>query len=109
MGTVHAMSNTLRVELKPFGIDVVLVMPGAVRSNFGSANIERLDGQDWKLYKEFKEAIAERARASQGSKATDGSVFASTTKNNFLGDEGESVAQRPKPSPETLGGEESVA
>lgn len=28
-----------------------------------------------KLYKEFKEAIAERARASQGSKATDGTLF----------------------------------
>ncbi|KAM1048344.1 hypothetical protein ACFX1X_027802 [Malus domestica] len=73
---VHAMSNTLRVELKPFGIDVVLVMPGAVRSNFGSANVERLGGQGWKLYKKFKEAIAERARASQGRKATDGGVFA---------------------------------
>ncbi|XP_021801425.1 uncharacterized protein LOC110745614 [Prunus avium] len=82
---VHAMSNTLRVELKPFGIDVVLVVPGAVRSNFGSATVERLGGHDWKLYKDFKEAIAERARASQGSKATDASVFARRVANKVLG------------------------
>lgn len=73
---VHAMSNTLRVELRPFGINVVLLMPRAVRSNFGSDNMERLRNHDWKLYKEFKEAIVERARASQGGKATDATFFA---------------------------------
>lgn len=73
---VHAMSNTLRVELRPFNINVVLVVPGAIRSNFGNANMERLANYDWKLYKEFKEAIVERARASQSGKATDAIVFA---------------------------------
>lgn len=73
---VHAMTDTLRVELRPFGINVALVVPGAVRSNFGSSSIERLGNQDWKLYNEFKDAIAERARASQGSKATDATMFA---------------------------------
>ncbi|KAK6258692.1 Short-chain dehydrogenase/reductase SDR - like 5 [Theobroma cacao] len=73
---VHSMTNSLRVELRPFGINVVLVVPGAVRSNFGSSSLERLGDHDWKLYKEFKEAIAERARASQGSKATDATMFA---------------------------------
>ncbi|KAL5556752.1 hypothetical protein UlMin_038988 [Ulmus minor] len=73
---VHAISNTLRVELKPFNISVVLVVPGAVRSNIGKANMEKMGNSDWKLYGEFKEAIEERARASQGSKATDAGVFA---------------------------------
>ncbi|KAJ8765450.1 hypothetical protein K2173_014572 [Erythroxylum novogranatense] len=74
---VHAMSNTLRVELKPFGINVVLVVPGAIRSNLGRANTARLGNQqDWKLYKDFKEAIAERARASQAAKATDAGLLA---------------------------------
>ncbi|XP_062011033.1 short-chain dehydrogenase ptmH-like [Rosa rugosa] len=82
---VHAVSNTLRVELKPFGIDVVLVMPGAVRSNFGSANVGRLANHDWKLYKDFKEAIAERAAASQGVKATEASVFAKHVAQKVLG------------------------
>ncbi|KAE8680668.1 Integrase-type DNA-binding superfamily protein [Hibiscus syriacus] len=73
---VHAMTNTLRVELRPFGIDVVLVVPGAIRSNFGNSSLENLRNNDWKLYKEFKDSIAERARASQGSKATDATMFA---------------------------------
>ncbi|KAF7828594.1 AP2-like ethylene-responsive transcription factor ANT isoform X1 [Senna tora] len=73
---VIAMSNSLRLELRPFGINVVQVLPGAVRSNLGSANMERLGGYEWKLYKGFKEVIEERARASQGAKATDGAVFA---------------------------------
>ncbi|XP_041003075.1 short-chain dehydrogenase ptmH-like [Juglans microcarpa x Juglans regia] len=73
---VHAMSNTLRVELRPFGVNVVLVLPGAVRSNFGRANVQNLKHNDWKLYKDFKEAIEERARASQVGKATDATIFA---------------------------------
>ncbi|KAF9601483.1 hypothetical protein IFM89_020250 [Coptis chinensis] len=73
---VHAMSHSLRVELKPFGIDVVLVLPGAIRSNIGNAAMERLKDQEWKLYKDFKEEIAERARASQTGKATDATIFA---------------------------------
>ncbi|XP_077215105.1 short-chain dehydrogenase ptmH-like [Tasmannia lanceolata] len=73
---VHAMSHALRLELRPFGVHVVLVVPGAIRSNFGSANMEKLGSQDWKLYKDFKDSIAERARASQSSKATDAGLFA---------------------------------
>lgn len=73
---VHAMSNSLRLELRPFGINVILALPGSVRSNLGRANLERLGGYEWKLYKDFKEVIDERARASQGDKATDGRVFA---------------------------------
>lgn len=73
---VHAMSHALRVELRPFGIDVVLVLPGAIRSNFGTASMDGLGRQDWKLYKDFKEAIAERARASQTGRATDAGSLA---------------------------------
>ncbi|CAK8562544.1 unnamed protein product [Lathyrus sativus] len=82
---VHAMTNSLRLELKPFGINVVLVLPGSVRSNLGKANLEKLSDYDWKLYKDFKEVISERARASQGEKATDGRVFARHVVNKILG------------------------
>ncbi|BAT75710.1 short-chain dehydrogenase ptmH-like [Vigna umbellata] len=85
---VHAMSNSLRLELRPFGINVVLVLPASVRSNFGRANTERLGNYEWKLYKDFKEVIEERARASQGNKATDGRVFARHVAKRVL---------RPKP------------
>ncbi|PIA44279.1 hypothetical protein AQUCO_01700111v1 [Aquilegia coerulea] len=74
---IHAMSHTLRVELKPFGINVVIVAPGAIRSNFGNATMERLKQHEWKLYEKFKDSIAERAKASQTSKnTTDAAVFA---------------------------------
>ncbi|WCJ32093.1 NAD(P)-binding Rossmann-fold superfamily protein [Euphorbia peplus] len=82
---VHAMSNTLRVELRPFGINVVLVVPGAIRSNFGRASSDRLANYDWKLYKDFKDAIAERARASQATKATDATIFARHVATKVLG------------------------
>ncbi|GAA0168696.1 hypothetical protein Leryth_024231 [Lithospermum erythrorhizon] len=72
---LHAMSHSLRVELRPFGIKLVLVLPGSVRSNLGRNNEQELV-YDWKLYGKFKEAIAERAGASQGEKATDATVFA---------------------------------
>lgn len=74
--TVHAFSDTLRVELRPFGINVVLVVPGAIRWNFGNAAVEKLGQQDWKLYEEFKGAIEERGRASQSGKSTDAGSFA---------------------------------
>ncbi|KAI4327316.1 hypothetical protein L6164_019792 [Bauhinia variegata] len=72
----HSISNTLRLELRPFGINVVLVLPGAVKSNLGNANLERLAKYEWKLYKDFKEVIAGSTGASQGKKATDARVFA---------------------------------
>ncbi|XWS45108.1 hypothetical protein CRYUN_Cryun15aG0108300 [Craigia yunnanensis] len=79
---VHAMTNTLRVELRPFGINVVLVVPGAVRSSFGSSILERLGNHDWKLCKEFKDAIAERARAGfQGNGCHD--VHKTCSKEGF--------------------------
>lgn len=73
---VHAMSHAMRLELRPFGIDVVMVLPGAIRSNFGSATVENARSQEWKLYKGFKEAIEERANASQSGRSTDAGVFA---------------------------------
>ncbi|GLJ43547.1 hypothetical protein SUGI_0905790 [Cryptomeria japonica] len=74
---LHAASEALRLELRPFGIRVVLVMPGAIRSNFGEANLQRLRERKWGLYAPFKEAILGRAVASQGANSTCPSAFAS--------------------------------
>lgn len=40
---VEAISDALRVEVKPFGIDVILVEPGLVRTNFESRVSESLE------------------------------------------------------------------
>lgn len=40
---VESMSDALRLELRPFGIDVVLVEPGVINTNFADRSTERLD------------------------------------------------------------------
>jgi NADP-dependent 3-hydroxy acid dehydrogenase YdfG len=40
---VEAISDALRVEVRPFGIDVILVEPGLVRSSFESRILESLE------------------------------------------------------------------
>ncbi|XP_073148533.1 short-chain dehydrogenase PC-15-like [Henckelia pumila] len=82
---IHAVSHALRVELKPFNIDVVLVLPGAVKSNFGGSSYDGLRDQEWKIYNIFKDDIEERAKASQGGKSTDATVFARHVVSKVLG------------------------
>jgi short-subunit dehydrogenase len=63
----HAISDALRLELKPFGIDVVTVQPGAITSNFGQAGEASLSGWDttrsW--YGLLESQIKARASLSQ--------------------------------------------
>ncbi len=64
---VHALSDALRMELAPFGIQVMVVQPGAIRSQFGataSAGVSKRGGQA-SFYAKIADAIAARANASQ--------------------------------------------
>ena len=64
---LHALSDALRMELSPFGIDVVSVQPGAIKSEFGetartiTSRILRTDS--W--YRSIEDAIKTRAKISQ--------------------------------------------
>jgi short-subunit dehydrogenase len=61
------LTDTLRMELLPFGIDVVLVEPAAVRSNIAvnaSRGLERY-ASDSSHYRQVHEHIEARARTSQ--------------------------------------------
>jgi NAD(P)-dependent dehydrogenase (short-subunit alcohol dehydrogenase family) len=72
---LHSLNDALRMELKPFGIEVLLVQPGGVQSNFGAGATTRTGQQQWTLYAPFADGINRRAGASQEG-ATPAPVFA---------------------------------
>jgi NAD(P)-dependent dehydrogenase (short-subunit alcohol dehydrogenase family) len=63
----HAMTDTFRMELAPFGIKVISLRPGAITSNFGKnagATINKVFVQDsW--YRPIEKAVNKRAYTSQ--------------------------------------------
>ncbi|WP_346837629.1 SDR family oxidoreductase [Microbulbifer sp. SAOS-129_SWC] len=74
---LHTLSEVLRLELKPFGIRVMTVQPGAIASEFGRHAEVSLRGllapDSW--YKRQEEAVRARAQESQQN-ATLASVMA---------------------------------
>ena len=74
---LHSLSEALRMELSPFGIQVVTVQPGAIASRFGQSAEERLKpvlkADSW--YVGLAENIRERASLSQ-TEATPADEFA---------------------------------
>jgi NAD(P)-dependent dehydrogenase (short-subunit alcohol dehydrogenase family) len=64
---VHMLSEVLRMEVAPFGIDVVVVQPGGVRSSI-SDNASHLlahYGERFEFYRSVAAHIAARAQSSQ--------------------------------------------
>ncbi|KAI9280725.1 hypothetical protein BY458DRAFT_544605 [Sporodiniella umbellata] len=73
----HSFSDTLRLELKPFGVQVIVVAPGAIRSNFGANAEKTVSIPEGSLYTRVAKYITQRASMSQGPKSTTSEVFAS--------------------------------
>jgi short-subunit dehydrogenase len=76
---LHILSESLRMEVSPLGIDVVVVQPGAVRSSVadtgsGYSGLEQYDAED-SLYYKVRDQIRKRAMASQ-DKPTEADDFA---------------------------------
>jgi NADP-dependent 3-hydroxy acid dehydrogenase YdfG len=69
---VHMLSEVLRVEAEPLGIDVLVVQPGGVRSSIaenGSADLSRYE-QPSSIYYAARAGISRRANASQRNAVT---------------------------------------
>ncbi|AED98017.1 unnamed protein product [Arabidopsis thaliana] len=77
---LHALTDTLRLELKPFGIDVINIVPGGIQSNIANSGISSFNNlPELKLYKPFEDAIRERAFLSQNIKPIPTETFAKET------------------------------
>ena len=62
---VNLLSISLRIELAPFGIDVITVQPGAVKSSFGQAAADSIDLAEDSVYNPIAAYVQARAHASQ--------------------------------------------
>lgn len=78
---LEAFSDTLRMEVRPFGIEVVIIQPGIIATEFErqtAQELRNISGQG--AYRNVVEAMAKRAETffdgSSQSKASDPSVVA---------------------------------
>jgi NAD(P)-dependent dehydrogenase (short-subunit alcohol dehydrogenase family) len=55
---VEALSDALRFEVKGFGVDVVIVQPGIIRTGFGDAAVSAIGRAGDGPYAEFNQAVA---------------------------------------------------
>jgi NAD(P)-dependent dehydrogenase (short-subunit alcohol dehydrogenase family) len=91
---LEAYSDALRQEVKRFGIDVVLIQPGLIRTEFGdvTANgVRELSGHG--PYRDLAESLAESTEAlyREHTKASDPSVVAATIRRAI-----ETASPRPR-------------
>ncbi len=62
---VNAMSDSLRMELRPFGISVVTVQPGGIRSAFGESAGDKVSLNADSPFQPVKAGIMDRAQEGQ--------------------------------------------
>ena len=62
---LHSLTDALRMELAPFGIHVVSIQPGGVRSSFGEHAEAAVRLPEDSLYKKAEAGIFARAQAGQ--------------------------------------------
>jgi NAD(P)-dependent dehydrogenase (short-subunit alcohol dehydrogenase family) len=82
---LHSLSDALRMELAPFNIKVIMVQPGAIRSNFGVNALAAVDRviRAGSHYQAVEEGIRARANASQ-RRATPSTELARLIADNIL-------------------------
>ncbi|HEU4658020.1 MAG TPA: SDR family NAD(P)-dependent oxidoreductase [Capillimicrobium sp.] len=63
---VEALSDALRFEVKGFGVDVVLIQPGLIRTRFGDTAIGAIEDADDGPYAAFNAAVAKATANAYG-------------------------------------------
>jgi NAD(P)-dependent dehydrogenase (short-subunit alcohol dehydrogenase family) len=71
---VHSITDALRMELAPFGIHVVSIQPGGIRSSFGDHAEAAIRLPEKSIYQPVERGIRARAQAGQQG-ATPAEVF----------------------------------
>ena len=67
---VEALSDALRFEVKHFGIDVVVIEPGVIKTGFGDVNVGSIDlGDPDGPYAEFNQGVARLVAGAYSPKA----------------------------------------
>jgi len=65
---VEAISDALRFEVRPFGIDVVVIEPGAIRTAFEETSLGTMSSNGESPYGEFNDVVAKRVQATYRGK-----------------------------------------
>ncbi len=63
---VEALSDALRFEVRGFGVDVVVIEPGAIKTEFGNTAVERVDAlaDPASPYAGFREVLKQQIRSA---------------------------------------------
>ncbi|ORY90095.1 hypothetical protein BCR35DRAFT_287305, partial [Leucosporidium creatinivorum] len=81
---VHSLSDCLRMELRGFGISVVCVAPGAIKSAIGASNDKRaVLGAD-SFYSDLESSVRARGSWSQTPRSTPASALAKSIAGGVL-------------------------
>jgi NAD(P)-dependent dehydrogenase (short-subunit alcohol dehydrogenase family) len=80
---LHSITDALRMELAPFGIHVVSIQPGGIRSSFGEHAEEAIRLPEHSLYRPVERGVRARAQAGQQD-ATPAEEFAATIAGALL-------------------------
>ncbi|KAJ7530066.1 hypothetical protein O6H91_15G077300 [Diphasiastrum complanatum] len=82
---LNALTDALRLELKPFNVNVVLLEPGAISTRLANTATDVIENSlNLKLYRPFKESICKRAVLTKGPRSTSPEEFAFMTVQALL-------------------------
>jgi NAD(P)-dependent dehydrogenase (short-subunit alcohol dehydrogenase family) len=56
---IEALSDALRFEVRGFGVDVILIQPGLIRTRFSQRTVKEIEGAATGPYADFNHAVAE--------------------------------------------------